>query len=83
MNITARPTASIRSAPLFDPPPVLVFGSSLAALDRATAAVTASGQRLAAALPIGDAINRLARYLSEGELASLSSLLERLRTDQT
>ena len=90
MNITARPTASIRSAPLFDPPPVLVFGSSLAALDRATAAVTASGQRLAAALPIGDAINRLDLQasasavwveLDEDEGDALDRLLDRVDRD--
>ena len=90
MNITARPTASIRSAPLFDPPTVLVFGSSLAALDRATAAVTASGQRLAAALPIGDAINRLDLQasasavwveLDEDEGDALDRLLDRVDRD--
>lgn len=48
-------------------------------------AITDAGRTVLAALdaPARDAIDRLARHLSEGELASLSSLLERLRTDQT
>ncbi|HEX9952943.1 MAG TPA: MarR family transcriptional regulator [Rubricoccaceae bacterium] len=48
-------------------------------------AITDAGRTVLAALdtPARDAVDRLARHLSEDELATLSSLLERLRSDQT
>ena len=47
--------------------------------------ITQSGLDLLARLdkPVAETLSRLAKHLDEGELAQLSDMLDRLRTDQT